>query len=86
VALHTTGHNESSIAVGLVHMPGKESYPDVQLKSLVELLAEISSRYNIDISKILTAQEVSGNRPDSDITKMINKIREDVQKEKARRG
>jgi hypothetical protein len=83
VAIHNSpGHLDNSIAVGLVHLSGREDYPDVQINRLISLLAEISSRYHIETSKILTSNEISGNRPWNDINKIISRIREEVQKQK----
>ncbi len=53
VANHAKGHNQTSIGIELINKgDGKEAYSEEQIKSLINLLKEIRSRYKIPLVNI----------------------------------
>ncbi len=90
IAYHSKKHSNDSIGIGLVHIPQKspflqnskinyEEYSEAQLKSLTNLLADITNRYNIDINSIIPNAEIIPHKI-SDMTDRIHEIRKMVKK------
>jgi len=77
IASHTKGRNSNSIGIGLMHISG-ESYPESQLKSLVELLSDIIIRWNMDINNIIPNSQIPPKKK-SDIPDILNGLRKQVQ-------
>jgi hypothetical protein len=80
IAIHTAKHNETSVAIGLIHMPDEE-YSETQRASLVHLLVDIASRRNIPLHAIFTKQQITNNQRKTDITASLEDVREQVKRE-----
>jgi len=62
VAFHTTGANQDSIGIGVLHVSGSGDYTPQQVKSLASLIKEIASRRGISPDRIFSAKDIDPRR------------------------
>jgi N-acetyl-anhydromuramyl-L-alanine amidase AmpD len=77
VAFHTSGHNDNSIGIGLIHSRG-QPYPEAQIDALNILLADVVKRNAISLDKILPKSAVD-SRKTTDVAPKIDEIRKIIE-------
>jgi len=73
VAYHTTGFNDNSIGIGVMHVSGNGDYTQQQVASLSTLINDIAKRRQIAGQNINAASEVDPRRK-SDFVKIKNQV------------
>lgn len=84
IAFHTTGHNDSSIGIGLMHVHG-HPYSADQRSALVRLLADIAGRNSIRLDRIYAKSTVDPHKV-TDLAPEMDAVRKEVDAKRAGAG